>query len=213
VIASWTEYRRAVEKNPNSFYVNVGQDPMMDPEKPSELPESLRQLNREQKKNLAPWAPTRSDRFTFDYALWYLREKQPRMLVIGLNDADELAHHGRYDSYFKTLRKYDQWIERLRETLVQLGEYGRKTALVVTTDHGRGRGAFWSQHARVLAASAWVWGFVVPPEELTDLITRRKNVTYAHAHIRPTVEKLLGLESKKIGPGESWIESVDSPAN
>lgn len=209
VVASWTEYRRAVEKESGSIFVNVGQDAMIDPDAPAQVPETLIRLNQAQKNHLAPWAPTRSDRYTFEYALWYLKQKQPRVLVIGLNDADELAHHGRYDAYFKTLRRYDEWMDRLRTTLAELGEYGRKTALVVTTDHGRGRGVFWSQHAQVLAASAWVWAFVVPPEELTARVQSRVSGAFAHNDIRPTVETLLGL-SPSEGPGRSWIKSVDS---
>ncbi|MCC6900420.1 MAG: alkaline phosphatase family protein [Polyangiaceae bacterium] len=82
----------------------------------------------------------RPDRFTAELALAWARHHRPKLLFLGLGDADEHAHRGNYAGYVAALRQADRVVGKLWEWLEQERARGRETLLVVTTDHGRARG-------------------------------------------------------------------------
>jgi hypothetical protein len=81
----------------------------------------------------------RPDAYTAPIALRYLVVARPRFLFVGLGDTDEHAHDSRYGDYLGSLRYLDTFVERLFLTLESMGERGRRTAVLLTTDHGRSR--------------------------------------------------------------------------
>ncbi|HTN07436.1 alkaline phosphatase family protein [Agriterribacter sp.] len=78
------------------------------------------------------------DVFTHYAATEYLKEKKPRVLFIGYGETDEWAHAGRYKDYLDAARQVDTWIKEIWEYVQRTPEYRNKTALFITTDHGRG---------------------------------------------------------------------------
>ncbi len=132
------------------------------------------------------------DDLTFPRAMDYLMRNKPRFMFISLNDSDAWAHEGKYPQYLASLRQYDKWMSMLLGTLSSLGEYGKNTTLIITTDHGRGSGPEdWKHHTDVKEAKD-VWFYAAGPG-----VKRRGSVAgvqaYEHADIRPTVEALFGL--------------------
>jgi hypothetical protein len=71
-------------------------------------------------------------------ALDHIRTKQPRVLYLMLGEGDEWAHEGRYDLYLDATLRTDRFIQRIWDTVQSLPAYANQTALIITTDHGRG---------------------------------------------------------------------------
>lgn len=79
----------------------------------------------------------RPDEFTAGAALAYQELVHPRLLFVGLGDTDEYAHRGDYGGYLSALRRADDTIGALADTLERSGEGGQGATLLVTADHGR----------------------------------------------------------------------------
>jgi arylsulfatase A-like enzyme len=110
-------------------------------------------------------------------------------------DSDEFGHLNRYREYTDSLLRYDRWIAELREALDEMGEYGRNTSIVVTTDHGRGRSFFWAAHGPNYSNSFRTWAAVIPSDRnrVELKVHRRNSREYSQLDIRPTLEQLLGI--------------------
>jgi len=80
------------------------------------------------------------DAFTMMSLKESLKEKKPRVLMVGLGETDEWMHAGRYDMALEAMHRADAAIAELWEALQAMPEYRDTTALLVTTDHGRGIG-------------------------------------------------------------------------
>ncbi len=144
--ASWSQIARAYARPRAPVYLNAGLTPagLEDP--------FHAYLDQIQMEDIPKWNrpgiwTARYDRFTYAHALHHLKTQHPRFLYLSLLDADEEAHDGNYRAYLNTLQTYDRWIREIADTLDSMGEYGRNTLLIVTTDHGRGKGGKrWMKH-------------------------------------------------------------------
>jgi hypothetical protein len=138
----------------------------------------------------------RPDRFTARAALTHLERHRPTFLFLGLGEPDEYAHKNDRPGYLAALRSADATIGDLRATLARMGERGAKTAVFVTTDHGRAdgftqHGGAWPESARVwlVAGGAGVRARGVAGAAGQGTPARRR----ALADVAPTVRTLLGL--------------------
>ncbi len=186
VIASWAPIERAAARSPGAVFVNAGLQPLDDGTGDA----VFAAINAAQAADPPPWGAARRDRYTMAHALRYLRTHRPRFLFVALNDADEWAHQGDYGRYVDALESFDRWLGELAATIDALDAGGGRTLLVVTTDHGRGRGAAWRDHGGDPDAGR-VWMYLrlaggAPPDHALGRIT--------HADLRPTVEALFGLD-------------------
>lgn len=73
-----------------------------------------------------------------------------------------------------------------------MGDYGRNTTLLVTTDHGRGDGGLWRYHGLRYPESRWGWLFAIGPN--TRRAEQDAKPRYSHVSIRPTIEVIFGLK-------------------
>lgn len=145
----------------------------------------------------------RPDEETYNLAFQYLQKERPRLLYISLNDADARAHRLDYPGYIKSLRTFDARLKELMGMLREMGEIGANTTVIVTTDHGRGRGPMWYEHLFFVPGSSEAWIFAVGPHT-PALGEARKTTPHDQLEIRPTIEWLFGLDS--WGPGERMTE-------
>jgi membrane-anchored protein YejM (alkaline phosphatase superfamily) len=196
LVSSWEPILRALESKPGTLHLNVNQMPMVDPTDPTrEVPE-LKRLNEQQVADRSPWK-SRYDKYTGEYGMWLLKNKKPRFLYISLINSDEYGHLKDYDSYAKTLRWYDEYIKNLVETVRSMGRYGEKTAIMITTDHGRGRWFLWTDQSREYFSAKRICNAVQGPTlehprlDFSDPRNRKKTT---HADIRPTIETYFGLK-------------------
>jgi Type I phosphodiesterase / nucleotide pyrophosphatase len=206
-IASWSVMTCAVESAPKSTFVNAGDVPLHDGIVDGEHAENnrLQEAAKWTSKNKRGFA--RLDEHTYRHALTYLRRHRPNFLFISLLDSDMYAHERNYTAYRKTLQRYDHRLKQLAETLDSMGEYGRKTALIVTTDHGRGAGQeSWIEHGVNVPEASRIWTYVRLPKNGSYRIVDPSR-SHSHIDIRPTVETLLGMEPLRCdGCGASFVE-------
>lgn len=146
-------------------------------------------------EDAAPWpgqGDFRRDRWTADLALAYLAEQNPNFMFVSLGEPDEFAHQGSYAGYLDALQQSDQRIGQLAAALDERARQGVRTALFVTTDHGRADG--FRDHGREHAESARVWlvasGSAIGARGWVSAPAPRRL-----ADIAPTIRQLFGLAS------------------
>lgn len=191
--ASWEHLKRAYKRSSSPLYLNAGLDP-------ANLADPVHdRIDLEQAASIPKWNrpgiwSARYDSFTYAHALHFLKSRQPRFLYLSLLDADEWGHAGNHPEYLKTLGSYDQWIREIADVLDQSGKYGKNTLLVVTTDHGRGRGGErWREHGRKYPESKRIWlylrGAGIEPGARPD-----PGTTLSHLSVREIILRAFELK-------------------
>jgi hypothetical protein len=126
-------------------------------------------------------------------ALEYLKAKKPRVLYIMLGETDEWAHDQRYDLYLDAAWRADRFLQRLWETLQQMPEYEGRTALVISTDHGRGSTpADWGNHGREYPQAGRIWIAALGPG--VPAAGERAGVTATQSRSAATLARLVGRD-------------------
>jgi Type I phosphodiesterase / nucleotide pyrophosphatase len=96
----------------------------------------------------------RHDAFTHQHALEALRSDQPRVVYIAYGEPDDFAHEGKYGEYLGATHRFDAFLKELWETVQGTEAYANRTAILITTDHGRGELPLenWQHHSSLEAA-------------------------------------------------------------
>lgn len=110
------------------------------------------------------WSSVRFDAFTHHYAMEYLRKHKPRVLYIAYGETDDFAHDGKFDSYLKSAHQTDAFIKEIWEYVQSTPRYKNKTTLIITTDHGRGNGEEWKNHASNIQGADQIWMAFLGPD-------------------------------------------------
>ena len=138
------------------------------------------------------WADERFDAATMQGALEHLRTRQPRVLYVMLGETDSWAHGRRYDVYLDAAWRSDRFVRRLWEEAQSLPAYRGRTALVLTTDHGRGETPLdWTDHGHKVPAAEPIWMAVMGPQ--TPALGVREGVQATQSQLAATVAAFLGL--------------------
>jgi bisphosphoglycerate-independent phosphoglycerate mutase (AlkP superfamily) len=89
----------------------------------------------------------------------FVKLREPKVLFIGYGETDEWAHSGHYLDYLDAAHQVDQWINDIWTFIQTLPEYKNKTALFITTDHGRGDliKSEWTSHYNKIAGANEIW--------------------------------------------------------
>lgn len=196
VFSSWSVYARAAAKDPHAIVMSTGGSTGTAAKADDALDKLL--AAGDAASAFPGYADYRPDAHTGKIALRYLEAAAPRLLVVGLGDADEYAHRGDFDGYWRALRAADDFLGELDETLARMGPAGRRTTVLVTTDHGRAKNL--RDHGPAYAESARVWiaaygGAIV-----------RRGVDCASqplrlAHVASAARAILGLDDPDDDPG------------
>ncbi len=147
---AWEVINGIVNKERCGFPVNAGYDPFtMDPMTPR-----LTLLNEWKADAPRLWDDEPFDAVEFDTAMEYITAKHPRVVFVSLGETDDWAHAGNYGEYLLSAHRVDAYLERLWTALQAMPQYRGTTALVFTTDHGRGADAEgWKSHGEKLPES------------------------------------------------------------
>jgi hypothetical protein len=134
----------------------------------------------------------RPDARTARLAVRYFEAYEPRFLFVGLGESDEYAHRNDYANYLRSLRAADEFIGELSRKLATLAARGARTALFVTTDHGRAD--TFVSHGRRYPESSRVW-MVAAGSGIAARGIQRGSGRHYLADIAPTIRHLLSLPS------------------
>jgi hypothetical protein len=185
------------------FILNAGRSrlPVGDDARPVPLPRTDRQRAiNDLAADLPPYWPGVSfDAPIMHAAIESLRTERPRVLCVMLGETDEWAHEGRYDLYLDAAFRSDRFFGRLWDTLQSLPAYANQTALVLTTDHGRGAtNTDWTDHGRKVPAAERTWIAVTGPGVAAFGV--RQGVTVTASQIAATIAALVGEDFRSAFP-------------
>lgn len=99
------------------------------------------------------------DVFTHYGAMNYLQTRKPKVLYISYGETDEWAHSGQYRDYLNAANMVDKWIQDIWNFVQSDPFYKNKTAIFITTDHGRGDANKneWTSHNSAIKDSYQIW--------------------------------------------------------
>lgn len=158
---SWDVFPFIINEERSGIYVNAGYRKA----KGNDLTEKEKYLNHLQKQAIKPWGSVRQDVFTHNYALEFIKKKQPKLLYIAYGETDDFAHNADYTHYLLSTENTDQMIKELWEYCQSNGYYKNKTTFIITTDHGRGDEELWDWlgHGKEKKHSDQTWIAVIGP--------------------------------------------------
>lgn len=148
----------------------------------------------------------RPDRDTALAAIAHLTERRPRFLWVALGDTDEWAHRKDYRGYLDALRSADRFVGEVAQHLTEMGRYGERAVLLVTTDHGRDKG--FTGHDAATSAAVWLLarGAGIPARGVIGTRQQRRL-----RDVAPTARALLGLPELRCEGCGSAIEELLPP--
>ncbi len=159
---AWDAFDRILNEKRGSFPVYSAFD-VMGGTKPTETEKTI---NRLLKDSYKPFGEAEClDVFTHYGALNYLQTKKPKVLYIAYGETDEWAHSGQYRDYLNAANMVDKWIQDIWDYIQSDPFYKNKTALFITTDHGRGdaKKEEWTSHNNKIKDSYQIWMAAIGP--------------------------------------------------
>ncbi len=209
VFASWSNLYYVLNARKCNFPINAG---------------STRPAIRNWKKCLPPedkkfWSPAilntinRHDSITWRLAEQFFEKEKPSVLYISLMETDLIAHEGHYDGTLDAIYRLDSLVGDLWQKMQSSPEYQGRTALFMTTDHGRGRGGFrgnWQIHNHLTAGSEQIWFATLSPD-LPPLGEVKNNSEKIKAkHFAQMIAALVGVDFDKKKGGKPIRLTTDS---
>ena len=192
---TWDVFPYIFRSPRNGLKVHAGWEPVSD----EPLTERQKLLN-----DLLPelprfWPDNVFDTVTMGYAREHLLRHKPRVFYVGLGETDEWGHRRRYDLYLDAARNADRFLADLWRLVQSLPEYRGKTALLVTTDHGRGATrADWTDHGKDVPGAEFIWIAVLGPD--TPALGIRRDVETTQSQVAATIAHLLGEDFTTASP-------------
>ena len=149
------------------------------------------------------------DVFTHYAALECIKTKKPKVLYIAYGETDEWAHSGQYRNYLDAAHQVDAWLRQLWEFVQSDPQYKNKTALFLTTDHGRGDAVKreWTSHGNSIKDAYQIWFAVIGPA-IPAAGEMRGGVTLYQNQFAQTIARLMGYTFTATHPVGSAIPSV-----
>jgi len=192
--ASWDVLDEIVMHEKDAFVSNGGFEHYEHPD-----PE-VRLLSKLQFATETPWDNVRHDVYTFQLALAHLRTYKPRALYIGFGQPDDWSHDGRYDRVLTSLEKIDGFLGELWHELQSNPAYRDQTAIILTTDHGRGDTTTdWRDHGAKVEGAQYVWIACVSPDSSARGEWVGSETIYSN-QIAATLCAFLGIEYARHDP-------------
>lgn len=152
--SSWSLFPFILGKERNDLPVFSGYETLPD----TGTNPALNMLNELQDKIIVEKKSTRYDAVTFLSAQEYIKTHEPKVVLIALGETDEWAHSSRYDHYLQHAAAVDKMIADLWYFIQTSPSYKNKTAMLITTDHGRGsKAGQWKAHGFLTAGSGQTW--------------------------------------------------------
>ena len=139
------------------------------------------------------------DVFTHYAAMDYLQRYKPKVLYISYGETDEWAHAGKYRDYLNAVHQVDAWLQEIWTFVQTNPEYKNRTALLITVDHGRGRGNEWTDHGQEVQGANEIWFALVAPG-VPAKGELKNNAQVYQQQLAQTMANLLGETFKAKHP-------------
>jgi hypothetical protein len=173
IFTSWEQIGRTAAMDRGRVLVRAGREP------------------REEVPSYPGTDAYRADEVTEALAIEHLIAHRPTFLWVALGDTDEFGHRNNYRGYLRALRGADAFIGELAAHLDEMGEYGARTVLIVTTDHGRDPG--FADHGGEASGPIWLLARGGPIPKRGVMATREPRRL---RDVAPTLRALLGMPTR-----------------
>jgi hypothetical protein len=192
---TWDVFPSILRAERSGLKVHAGWAPIAD--EPLTKRQRLTNLMLERLPRL--WPDNVYDALVMEAVREHLLRHKPRVLYIALGETDEWAHGRRYDLYLQAAFQADRFVGELWRTAQELPEYRGRTALVLTTDHGRGgTPADWPNHGENVDGAEDVWIAVMGPG--TPAAGVREGVESTQSQVAATIAGLVGEDLVAANP-------------
>lgn len=193
--SGWDVHPYMINEARSGVFVEAAFDPVT----VARTPERLAMIQAQFDNLPRYWENFAWDAATFARAKEYLMVKKPRVFYLALGETDEWGHGRRYDLYLQMAQNADAMIRELWEYAQSDEQYRGKTSLLITVDHGRGRGPRdWTDHGAKVVGAEEVWFAVMGPD--TPALGVRENVAATQGMTAHTVAALLGEDFRGAFP-------------
>ena len=193
-LATWAAFRRIINTERSKVPVFDGWDNAIAPTGTARAA-ALRDVLATQTRM---WPDVTWDALTHWSALDYIAARRPRVLFIGYGETDEWAHAGRYDMYVRSARQVDAYLAQLWAGAQADPATRDRTTLIVTTDHGRGTGAKWTDHGEKVAGAERMWAAIIGPD--VPALGVRRNTPMTQSQIAATIAAAVGYDWPRAEP-------------
>lgn len=151
----------------------------------------------------------RLDAITYQFGKQYMIDFKPRVVYLGFDETDDMAHAGNYKFYLQQAYKTDAMLADLWNYIQSEPFYKDKTTLIITSDHGRGDlpPDGWRGHGEKVLGAEQVWFAVIGPDTPVKGEVKTSSTVY-HKQWAQTFSELLGLDFKS-GAGHQVGEAVN----
>lgn len=192
--ATWNAFRRIINTERSGVPVYDGWDRGA-PARSDSVSTVLRALYR---SHTQLWPDVALDAPMHQATLVTIARGLPKVLFVGYGETDEWAHSGRYDMYLRSAQQMDRFLAELWATVQRDPRTRDKVTLIVTTDHGRGWGAEWTDHGETVNGAQFIWSAVIGPD--TPPLGVRANTPTQQAQMAATIAALLGRDWRRTEP-------------
>ncbi|MEP6676249.1 MAG: alkaline phosphatase family protein [Ferruginibacter sp.] len=202
---NWDAFKRILNEQQSGFMVNDGMENI--PEKYLKDNPALQALNQVQFNVPALWETDRMDGITYQISKEFIKANHPKIFYLSFGETDEWAHEGKYDYYLDAAHYCDDMIRDLWNYLQSDAFYKGNSTLLITTDHGRGRGDQWTSHNNKIPFSNEIWFAAMGPsiKSLGEINTKQQ---LYQAQLAQTIAAILGYNFTTNHPVESRIEEL-----
>lgn len=187
---AWNAFDRILNEPRSGFPVIAAFDTVM-----GKLNEKQKLVNNMLANSFRPWNNSEClDVFTHYAAFEYLKTQSPKVLYVAYGETDEWAHAAKYRYYLDAAQQVDKWIKEIWNYVQSHEKYRNKTALLITTDHGRGdkNKKEWTSHGSNITGAHEIWFGVVAPS-LPPKGEVKQVMQLYQKQFAQTIAKLLGL--------------------
>jgi hypothetical protein len=192
---TWDVFPYIFRSSQNKLLVHAGWEQISD----EPLSDRQRHANLMTQRLPRYWPENVYDLVIMEAVSEHLRRHKPRVLFIGLGETDEWAHGRRYDLYLQAAHQADGFLRDLWSSIQEMQEYRDKTALILTTDHGRGgTRTDWTDHGRNVEGAESIWIAVMGPD--TPALSVRRHVSATQSQVAATIAGLLGQDFVASSP-------------
>lgn len=147
------------------------------------------------------------DVFTHYAAMEYLKQSKPRVLYISYGETDEWAHAGNYYAYLNAAHQVDKWLNDIWAYIQSDPFYKDQTALIITTDHGRGVDSQWTSHGQKIQGANQIWFAVMGP----GIAAKGEMKQVAQNYQQQLAQTIAGLLGTKFTAGHSVADKINLP--